>query len=216
MRKEYDFSGARRGAIELPDPRKTRITIRLDTKILKWFWQRVDEAGGGNYQTMINEVLKNYIESENKKTKRYPQGPHVEPDVVYQMEGEEEGLELKGRGYDLKENVRDYEAPGKKGPGGSPAGKKIRATKTVKYNRQGIAKLPEERPVLYRIIDESGRMNYVGVAQRGWVRDRISGHLDKIPGVKVKIEQFANLEGAMKKEVNVIRRAKARYGREGE
>ncbi|MDD2901404.1 MAG: BrnA antitoxin family protein [Syntrophales bacterium] len=107
MRKEYDFSGARRGAIELPDPRKTRITIRLDTKILKWFWQRVDEAGGGNYQTMINEVLKNYIESENKKIRRYPGGLQGEREVRYQMEGEGEGSELKGRGYDLKENIRE-------------------------------------------------------------------------------------------------------------
>ncbi|MDD2901403.1 MAG: hypothetical protein PHU44_03120 [Syntrophales bacterium] len=56
-------------------------------------------------------------------------------------------------------------------------------------------------------------MNYVGVAQKGYVRERISGHLDKVPGVKVQIEQFANMEDAMKKEVNVIRRAKARYGR---
>lgn len=213
MRKEYDFSGARRGAIELPDPRKTRITIRLDTKILKWFWQRVDEAGGGNYQTMINEVLKNYIESENKKIRRYPGGLQGEREVRYQMEGEGEGSELKGRGYDLKENIREYDALGKKRPSGSIAKKKITATKTVKYNRKGISKLPDDQPVLYRIVDESGRMNYVGVAQKGYVRERISGHLDKVPGVKVQIEQFANMEDAMKKEVNVIRRAKARYGR---
>ena len=66
------------------DPKKTRITIRLDTKILKWFWERVDEAGGGNYQTMINEALKGYIESENSKTIRYPGMPHVELDERYQ------------------------------------------------------------------------------------------------------------------------------------
>ncbi|MFZ5451055.1 MAG: BrnA antitoxin family protein [Thermodesulfobacteriota bacterium] len=214
MREEYDFSKAKL-VIPPEDPKKTRITIRLDTEILKWFWQRIDEAGGGNYQTMINEVLKNYIKSEKKKIRRYPRGSREEPDVIYQMEGEAKGSELKGRGYDLKENIRDYESPGNKRPGGRKEGKKVTATKTVKYNRQGIAKLPEDRPVLYRIINEAGRMNYVGVAQRGWVRDRISGHLDKIPGVKVQIEQFANLEEAMKKEVNVIRRAKAKYGREG-
>lgn len=214
MRKEYDFSKGKRGPIIPPDPRKTRITIRLDTKILQWFWQRVDEAGGGNYQTMINEVLRNYIESEEAKAVRYPGGYHVERDVIYPREGEAEGLELKGRGYNLKENVRDWAVPGKKGPGGSREGKKIRAIKTVKYNRQGIEKLPEDQPVLYRIIGESGRMNYVGVAQKGYVRERLSEHLGKIPGVKVQIEQFSNLEDAMKKEVNVIRRAKARYGRE--
>lgn len=63
MRKEYDFSKGIRGATIPPDPRKTRITIRIDTKTLNWFRQRVHEAGGGSYQTMINDALKNHIES---------------------------------------------------------------------------------------------------------------------------------------------------------
>ncbi len=210
MREEYDFSKAKL-VISPQDPKKTRITIRLDTKILKWFWRRVDEAGGGNYQTLINEVLKNYIESEEAKASH----PHGGRDVIYPQEGEGEGLELRGRGYDLKENVRDWDAPGKKRAGGSEERKKIRAVKTVKYSRQGIAKLPEERPVLYRIMDASGSMNYVGVAQKGCVRERLAGHLGKIPGVKVQIEQFESLAEAMKKEVNVIRRAKRRTGKEG-
>jgi hypothetical protein len=216
MRQEYDFSDAKRGAIEPPDPRKTRITIRIDTKILNWFRRRVHEAGGGNYQTMINAALKSYIESEKGKAVRYAGRPGVEGDVIYQGEGEAAGSKLKGRGYNLRENVRDWDAPGKKRVGGSRERKKITGTKTVKYNRQGIEKLPEDLPVLYRIIDESGRMNYVGVAQKGYVRERIARHLEKVPGKKVQIEQFANLEDAMKKEINVIRRAKARYGREGE
>jgi hypothetical protein len=214
MREEYDFSKAKL-VIPPQDPRKTRITIRIDTKILKWFWKRVDEAGGGNYQTMINDILKKYIEGEEAKTGRSRRGPHAERDVIYPTPDEAAGLELKGRGYNLKENVRDWDAAGKKGEGESKEIKKITATKTVKYTRQGLARLPEDKPVLYRIIDASGSMNYVGVAQKGCVRERLAGHLGKIPGVKVRIEQFANLEEAMKKEVNVIRRAKARYGREG-
>ena len=63
MRKEYDFSKGIRGATIPPNPRKTRITIRIDTKILNWFRQQVHEAGGGSYQTMINDALKNHIES---------------------------------------------------------------------------------------------------------------------------------------------------------
>lgn len=68
MRKEYDFSKAKL-VVPPVDRRKTRITIRLDTKILNWFRQRVHEAGGGNYQTMINEALKNYIECHDAKNK---------------------------------------------------------------------------------------------------------------------------------------------------
>lgn len=62
MRKEYDFSNARRGAV-LPIPKgKTRITIRLDDDILHWFRARVHEAGGGNYQTLINQALRRIVE----------------------------------------------------------------------------------------------------------------------------------------------------------
>jgi hypothetical protein len=114
MRKEDDFSQGKRGPVVPPDPRKTRITIRLDTKILKWFWERVNEAGGGNYQTMINEALKSYIEGEKAKTIRYPGGPHVDLDDEYQREGEVKGLELQGRGYDFVNNTRDLRLVRKK------------------------------------------------------------------------------------------------------
>lgn len=61
MKPEYDFKGAKRGAV-VPVPRgKTRITIRIDDTILEWFRDQVDRAGGGNYQTMMNEALRQYI-----------------------------------------------------------------------------------------------------------------------------------------------------------
>ncbi len=88
-------------------------------------------------------------------------------------------------------------------------------TKTVKYNRQGIEKLPNEKPVLYRIKNESGNMNYVGIAQKGRVRERISEHLEKIPGAKVQIEQFSSISDAQKKEINVIKRTLAKYNKQG-
>jgi uncharacterized protein (DUF4415 family) len=61
MRKHYDFSQAKRGPVVATPPGKTRITIRLDDDVLGWFKERVREAGGGNYQTLINEALKTYI-----------------------------------------------------------------------------------------------------------------------------------------------------------
>lgn len=57
MKKEYDFSKGRRGAVLKVAPGKTRVTIRLDDDILDWFRQQVDDAGGGNYQTLINGAL---------------------------------------------------------------------------------------------------------------------------------------------------------------
>jgi uncharacterized protein (DUF4415 family) len=58
MKKEYDFSKGKRGAVMSVPPEKTRVTIRLDKDILDWFRQQVDDAGGGNYQTLINEALR--------------------------------------------------------------------------------------------------------------------------------------------------------------
>jgi uncharacterized protein (DUF4415 family) len=61
MRDEYDFSEARRGAVMPLAPGKTRITIRLDNDILQWFRAQVHRQGGGNYQTLINDALRDYI-----------------------------------------------------------------------------------------------------------------------------------------------------------
>ena len=66
MKKEYDFSKAKRGAIEKLSPGKTRITIRIDNEVLEWFHTRVDNKGGGNYQTMINDALRDYIKKEGE------------------------------------------------------------------------------------------------------------------------------------------------------
>ena len=62
MRKEYDFSKGKRGPVIAPDPGKVRITIRLDEDIIDWFREQVNAAGGGNYQSLINKALREYIE----------------------------------------------------------------------------------------------------------------------------------------------------------
>ena len=66
MRKEYDLSGGRRGAVVAVAQGKTRITIRLDDEVLDWFRTRVEAAGGGNYQTLINDTLRQIIGSERE------------------------------------------------------------------------------------------------------------------------------------------------------
>jgi uncharacterized protein (DUF4415 family) len=59
--KEYDFEDAQQGAVTTPPPGKTRVTIRIDTDVLNWFRQQVHDAGGGNYQTLINEALREHM-----------------------------------------------------------------------------------------------------------------------------------------------------------
>ena len=64
MRKNYDFSKAKRGPVVKVPKGKTRITIRIDDEVLDWFRARVGEAGGGNYQSLINDTLKGFISSQ--------------------------------------------------------------------------------------------------------------------------------------------------------
>ncbi len=59
MKREYDFSKGRRGAV-LSESGKTRITIYIDNDILKEFRERGDETGNG-YQTLINQALREYL-----------------------------------------------------------------------------------------------------------------------------------------------------------
>lgn len=58
----YDPAYAQRGALNPLPANKARITIRLDQDILAWFKQRVHEQGGGNYQTLINDALRQHID----------------------------------------------------------------------------------------------------------------------------------------------------------
>jgi uncharacterized protein (DUF4415 family) len=65
-----DFSKGKRGPVVQPDPNKTRITIRLDTDIIEHFKGIVNESGGGNYQTLINNVLRDHIDSRDEKLEK--------------------------------------------------------------------------------------------------------------------------------------------------
>lgn len=56
-----DFSKGKRGAVITPEPNKVRITIRLDGNIVEYFKEQVNLAGGGNYQTLINDALHKHI-----------------------------------------------------------------------------------------------------------------------------------------------------------
>lgn len=66
MEAEYDFSQGKRGAVVPAAQGKTRITIRLDNEILDWFRDQVELAGGGNYQSLINTVLRQHIEQQRE------------------------------------------------------------------------------------------------------------------------------------------------------
>ncbi len=62
-----DFSKRKRGSVIRPDPSMQRITIRLDADIIDHFKGLVHAAGGGNYQTLINDALREYIKAHDRE-----------------------------------------------------------------------------------------------------------------------------------------------------
>ncbi|MBI5136881.1 MAG: BrnA antitoxin family protein [Nitrospirae bacterium] len=61
MKDHYDFSHGKRGAVMPPPPNKVPISIRLDPDVLDWFKSQV--KGGGSYQALINQALREHMES---------------------------------------------------------------------------------------------------------------------------------------------------------
>ena len=66
MKDKYNFSKGKRGAVIPSSGNKVRITIRLDQDIVDWFRSKVEEKGGGNYQTMLNNALRSYIDHQDQ------------------------------------------------------------------------------------------------------------------------------------------------------
>ena len=93
------------------------------------------------------------------------------------------------------------------------------AKKTVPFNQKGIEKLPDDKPVLYKIQTQGGKTNYTGVAKRGRVQERLTEHLaaskDPIPGASVQIEQMPSIGEAKAKEARVIARTKPPHNKKG-
>jgi uncharacterized protein (DUF4415 family) len=66
MKAKYDFSKGKRGAVLPTSGKKVRITIRLDREIVDWFRSKVEEQGGGNYQSMLNDALRSYMDRQEQ------------------------------------------------------------------------------------------------------------------------------------------------------
>jgi len=65
-----DLGKGKRGAVVKPDPNKVRITIRLDADIVDHFKQIVHDAGGGNYQTLINDALREHLQARDERLEK--------------------------------------------------------------------------------------------------------------------------------------------------
>ena len=84
MRKNYDFSKAKRGPA-IPSPGKTRITIMIDDDVIETFRSKA-EAEGVGYQTLINRILR---ESTLSPTRQSPDDRPVTVAVLRKVLREE-------------------------------------------------------------------------------------------------------------------------------
>ncbi|MDQ7783150.1 MAG: BrnA antitoxin family protein [Desulfomonilaceae bacterium] len=66
MKKEYDFSRAKRGPVVPVPPGKTPITVPLDNDVLEWLRAQVHEMGGGDYRTLINAALREHMQQQKE------------------------------------------------------------------------------------------------------------------------------------------------------
>ena len=89
------------------------------------------------------------------------------------------------------------------------------AKKTFRFNKSGAEKLQNDKPVVYKIQTDGGKTNYVGIAKRGRVQERIQEHIDtgKIPGAKVQIRQVDSIAKAKNIETNTIKRTQPKYNK---
>lgn len=89
--------------------------------------------------------------------------------------------------------------------------------KTVPFNKSGIEKLPDNKPVIYTIQTGGGGNNYTGTAKRGRVQERIEEHLPgakhPIPGMKVQIQQVGSIREAQQREKGIISRTQPPYNK---
>jgi uncharacterized protein (DUF4415 family) len=64
MKNRYDFRMACRGAVVPAAPTKSRIAVRLNKDILAWFRKQVNAVGGGSYQALTNDALRESIKRD--------------------------------------------------------------------------------------------------------------------------------------------------------
>jgi excinuclease UvrABC nuclease subunit len=93
------------------------------------------------------------------------------------------------------------------------------AKKTVNNNKTNIDKLPNDKPIVYKIKADGGTVNYVGVAKKGCVQERLGEHLpggkDYVPGVKIQIDQVSSIAEAKKIEAAAIKTIQPKYNEQG-
>lgn len=146
MKREYDFRKGKRGAVVKAPPGKTRITIRLDNDLLEWFRERAHAAGGGNYQTMINEALCEYVNQDPEELEEVLR--RVVREEMHRSSGRPSAPPgssvgpLSGVSFDMDYRERITIEPGKRGEKPCIRGLRITVYDVLEYLATGMT--PEQ------------------------------------------------------------------------
>ena len=89
------------------------------------------------------------------------------------------------------------------------------AKRTANFNSSDVRKLANDKPVVYRIQTAGGNDNYVGVAKRGRVGERVAEHIGEVPGAKVTIQQRPTIRDAIASEARIVKRQQPKYNKNG-
>ena len=89
-------------------------------------------------------------------------------------------------------------------------------TNAKKFNKTNINNIPEDKPIVYRLLNNSNQELYTGIAKRNRPQDRLLEHLnikkEKISGAtKIKIVQVPNLNSAKKIEKRLIKKLQPKF-----
>ena len=85
-----------------------------------------------------------------------------------------------------------------------------------KFNKTNINNIPEGKPIVYRLLNNSNQELYTGIAKRNRPQDRLLEHLnikkEKISGAtKIKIVQVPNLDSAKETEKRLIKKLQPKF-----
>ncbi|MDJ0662689.1 MAG: BrnA antitoxin family protein [Crocosphaera sp.] len=70
MKDNYDFSQGKRGAVQPIPSHQTKLTILIDNDLLEWFGEQVEQSEGGDYLTLINDALREYVDKSKHQSKQ--------------------------------------------------------------------------------------------------------------------------------------------------
>lgn len=89
-------------------------------------------------------------------------------------------------------------------------------SRTQKFTKENIAKVPQDKAIIYKIKSRDGENLYTGIAGRGRSQERLVEHKDikkeKIPdGTRFQYAQVKNKDRARVFEKQVIKKEKPEF-----